>query len=665
MINQHKISKKWQEIWQKNDIFQATQDSKLEKKYILSMLPYPSGQIHVGHARNYTISDILARFYKMQGFNVLHPMGWDAFGLPAENAAIKNSIHPKVWTYQNISNMKKSLMDLGFAFDWSREIATCNPEYYKHEQLFFIKLYENGLAYKKESLVNWDPIDNTVLANEQVIDGRGWRSGAKVEQKSLNQWFIKITDYAEELVRDIDSLTGWPENVKEMQKNWLGKDEDGNLKLRDWGVSRQRYWGCPIPILYCDKCGVVPEKNLPVFLPEDVDFSKSGNPLELHPTWKHTTCPKCNGNATRDTDTLDTFFESSWYFSRYCSPGSDEMVSLKETSYWMPVDKYIGGIEHAIMHLLYARFFTKVMCDFGLVNFREPFKSLLTQGMVLHKIYKDEKGNYIYPKYVIDAPDDQKDGYKYIDSISGLGVIEGKFEKMSKSKNNVVELEDIVQKYSPDVLRFFLMSDNPPEKDFEWSYHGINGSDRFLQKVIKLVEKFKHVEILDKFENLDPSLSKHLIDINNFIKKITCDLENCKFNTAIANFYEFVSLINKILTKEDSSSLGLAKYGYKLLIALLNPICPHISEEIWEILGEKECLAISKWPTPDSHHLGNQILKLAVQVNGKLKLVLNVEKEISKDGVIAEINKIDSFKEILLNSKKIIFVPNKIINIVT
>ncbi len=717
-----KIESLVQEKWEENKVFNVRCDSNREKCYVLEMLPYPSGNLHAGHVRNYTIGDVLARYKNHRGFNVLHPIGFDAFGLPAENAAIKSNVSPSEWTYNNIDTMIASLKKLGFSYDYDRVVITCSPEYYMHEQELFIKLLEKGIAYKKESWVNWDPVDHTVLANEQVVNGCGWRSGAKVERKLLNQWFLKISDYSEELLSELNNLPEWPEKVKNMQCNWIGKSEGLNLyfkidnsddileifttkpetiygatfcaisyehdlikkfklekndkisefieeciaqpnieevldkqekkgiftglyainplngeklpvyianfvlmnygsgaifgcpahdkrdnefakkysllckeviksdendnfkysssdiifnsgdlnglsvldarnfiikkvaeekigarvvnyKLRDWGLSRQRYWGCPIPVIYCDDCGVVPEliKNLPVKLPDDIDFSskKSGNPLDSHPTWKYVRCPNCNKDAIRETDTFDTFFESSWYFVAYCSHDKD--MNNKENNYWLPVDYYIGGVEHAILHLLYARFFTKLMNEEGLVNVREPFKKLFTQGMVTHKSYKNDSGDWIFP-YEYEAMSDEEK----------KKITVGSSEKMSKSKKNVVEPAEIIEKYGVDAIRFFITSDTPPEKDVEWTTQGLEGAFRYLKRFFAFVKNF-----IDNSKNLEDSDDVSILNHHKYtslmqitIRDVTNMIENFGLNSAIAKIREFTNEFFALVTFE-------------------------------------------------------------------------------------------------------------------
>ncbi|GAA5252584.1 leucine--tRNA ligase [Candidatus Rickettsia kedanie] len=867
----NQVEQKWQQIWYDEKAFEVSNESSKPKYYVLEMLPYPSGKIHVGHVRNYSIGDVIARFMTMQGFNVLHPMGWDAFGLPAENAAIKNNSHPKDWTYSNIENMKKQLKSMGFSYAWSREINSCDPQYYKHEQKFFLELYERNLAYQKESLVNWDPVDNTVLANEQVVDGCGWRSGAIVEKRYLKQWFLKITDDAEELLNEIQNLKEWPEAVRSMQEKWIGKSiganfhfkikdnedttievfstkpetifgagfigiafnhpiierlvsktpeisnfiakcanitcsveldkaekegvftglyvthpfdsnivlpviitnfvlmdygtgavfgcpahderdhelavkmnltikqvietdidvqktpytEDGilvnsnflngltsneakqkvieefekleigkrsiNYRLKDWGISRQRFWGCPIPIIHCEDCGIVPVpyKDLPVTLPDDVSFDGHGNPLAHHPSWKHVNCPKCNKPAIRETDTFDTFFESSWYFTRYCNSNATEMTDKKACDYWLPVDKYIGGIEHAVMHLLYARFFTKVMNAQNYVSVREPFKGLFTQGMVLHATYKDEHNNWLYPEEVV------KKGNEFFHKESNNRVVQGRIEKMSKSKKNLIDLEAMQEQYGADAIRLFVLSDSPPEKDLEWSVSGIEGCSRFINKLEQMFEAIKFLyneankeEFAGNTEcstaaytlvredastgstyklPLEASyINKALNRLVHFtIKHVAEDIKHFALNRAIARMRELSNAISSEISK-DKIDVKTVRHGFNILVQLLNPFIPHITEEIWQKLGNKERLYKSAFPAFDESMLELDTYIMAVQVNGKLRDTYEFKTAASEDAIkqitvnLPKVQKFLAGKE----PKKIILVPRKIVNII-
>ena len=820
MIDLQKIEAKWQNIWEKAEIF-TSDSSKTNKSkyYVLEMLPYPSGKIHLGHARNYTIGDVIARTKKMQKYNVLHPIGWDAFGLPAENAAIERNINPEDWTYQNISKMKKQFKKLGLSYDWNCEITTCSSNYYEHEQKFFLELLKANLVYQKDSLVNWDPKDKTVLSNEQVIDGRGWRSGALVEQRSLKQWFLRITDYSDELLSEIDGLKNWPNKVKLMQKNWIGKSEGAEIifkilghqdiinvfttrpdvifgasfialsydhpvikkylkdnkklkefknsrnlhdqeklgfntglkaihpfdekiilpifvanfvlseygngavygcpahdvrdnefavkyqlpiikvveekksgaitksviinsadwlngleiqkakekviskliesnkgkksityKLRDWGISRQRFWGCPIPIIYCNSCGVVPAEKLPILLPKNVKFDGKGNPLD-NSDWKNTTCPKCKNHATRETDTLDTFFNSSWYFARYCNNLSSDMVDKKACNYWLPVDHYIGGIEHAILHLLYARFFTKIMKKLGYFNISEPFDKLLTQGMVLHHTYQDSNGNWLYPEEVII--EDKELLHKESKEV----VKQGPLEKMSKSKKNIVDLDSMLEKYGADTIRLFLLSDTPPDKDIEWSSTGVDGCLRFINKIYNMLSLFK-----DKSSITKKDISKESLKILHFtIKSVTKEIENCEFNKAIAHIRELYNYINL----QKFENLYEMKLLYTSLIELLHPFTPHITEEIWHELEYHTLLCQRLWPNYDKKYIKLEKVTFAIQVNGKLRATKDFDFHMQEDVIKKE--SIELVKKYIANQeiKKIIFVPNKIVNIVT
>ena len=820
MIDLQKIEAKWQNIWEKAEIF-TSDSSKTNKSkyYVLEMLPYPSGKIHLGHARNYTIGDVIARTKKMQKYNVLHPIGWDAFGLPAENAAIERNINPEDWTYQNISKMKKQFKKLGLSYDWNCEITTCSSNYYEHEQKFFLELLKANLVYQKDSLVNWDPKDKTVLSNEQVIDGRGWRSGALVEQRSLKQWFLRITDYSDELLSEIDGLKNWPNKVKLMQKNWIGKSEGAEIifkilghqdiinvfttrpdvifgasfialsydhpvikkylkdnkklkefknsrnfydqkklgfntglkaihpfdekiilpifvanfvlseygngavygcpahdvrdnefavkyqlpiikvveekksgaitksviinsadwlngleiqkakekviskliesnkgkksityKLRDWGISRQRFWGCPIPIIYCNSCGIVPAEDLPILLPKNVKFNGKGNPLD-NSDWKNTTCPKCKNHAARETDTLDTFFNSSWYFARYCNNLSSDMVDKKACNYWLPVDHYIGGIEHAILHLLYARFFTKIMKKLGYFNISEPFDKLLTQGMVLHHTYQDSNGNWLYPEEVII--EDKELLHKESKEI----VKQGPLEKMSKSKKNIVDLDSMLEKYGADTIRLFLLSDTPPDKDIEWSSTGVDGCLRFINKIYNMLSLFK-----DKSSITKKDISKESLKILHFtIKSVTKEIENCEFNKAIAHIRELYNYINL----QKFENLYEMKLLYTSLIELLHPFTPHITEEIWHELGYHTLLCQRLWPNYDKKYIKLEKVTFAIQVNGKLRATKDFDSHMQEDVIKKE--SIELVKKYIANQeiKKIIFVPNKIVNIVT
>lgn len=829
IYNHLSIENKWQSYWQDKQFYAAKIDKNKPKHYVLEMLPYPSGKLHMGHVRNYTIGDVAARFKRANGFNVLHPIGWDSFGLPAENAAIENKCHPHNWTVKNISQMREGLKAIGFSYDWNREISTCFSDYYKHEQEIFIEFFNHKIAYQKESFVNWDPVDNTVLANEQVVDGKGWRSGAVVEKKKLRQWFLRIGDYAEELLPSNSKLENWPDAVKSIQEKWIGKsqgalinfkledrednieifttradtlygasfivisphhplldelsktlelkdfisecdkmgtsedviekaekrgvslnlnvihpftkkllpvfvanyvlmeygtgavfgcpahdprdhefalkynlpilpvvksedDWDYNLKpyiadgtifnseflnnlaigkakkasisklielnsgkkitnyrIRDWGVSRQRYWGCPIPIVHCDDCGAVPvpKADLPVKLPEDVEFLESGNPLDSHPSWKHVKCPSCNADSLRETDTFDTFFESSWYFLRYCSPNlAERFASKEEIDYWMPVDQYIGGIEHAAMHLLYARFFMKAMKTCGLLEVEEPFVSLLTQGMVLHATYKDKEGKWVYPEEA-ELRDD---------------IIIGRSEKMSKSKKNTVSPTDIIAKYGADTARLFMISDSPPEKDLEWTDSGVEGSYKYLSRLWRFVDEVKEIE--EAPSSITQDQQKIREKVHKLLKHISDHYKSISLNVVVAGIRELSNIIFSIPKTQDNREVLLE--GITILLKLLFPITPHIAEELWQKIGEKESLDFVVWPEADPSLLVSSLVTIAVQVNGKLRSTLEISPKMNKDQIqelalaIPNVVKFIEGTEI----KKVILVPKKILNIV-
>ncbi len=843
------LEKKWQHYWEENQCFKASEEDGLPKYYVLEMFPYPSGRLHAGHVRNYTIGDVVARFKKAQGFAVLHPMGWDAFGSPAENAAIQQKIHPATWTYQNIDSMRQEFKALGFSFDWSREIATCSPDYYRHEQTLFLDFLKNKLIYRKESFVNWDPVDHTVLSNEQVVDGRGWRSGAPVEKRKLNQWYFRITDFANELLDDLQDLTGtWPEKVQTMQQNWIGRSEgaeiefeveeqtdkirvfttrpdtifgvsfigispnhplalklaqnnpalqdfidecnqsgtaqeildkaekkgfktelivkhpfakelelpvyvanfvlmeygtgavmgvpahdlrdhefavkyqlpireviqplvvpknhdvqkqayggEGNLinseflngsdsnnalklviqeleakgwgqkkttfRLRDWGISRQRYWGCPIPIIHCQSCGVVPvpQSQLPVILPDDIDFDKPGNPLDRHATWKYVSCPSCQGAAVRETDTLDTFFNSSWYFLRFCSPHSEKPFDREKVEAWMPVDQYIGGVEHAILHLLYARFFTRALKKCGYLGFNEPFKALLTQGMVCHETYKTVKGEWVYPTEVVF---EENGDLKH--ALSQEKIIRGRSEKMSKSKKNTIDVHSLLGEYGVDVARLFVISDTPPERDFDWTEDGIQGSWRFLNRVWRQIQSLIEAksiasDLIDDKALDDETLKK----LHKTLDDTTRDLENFGFNRYIARLRELSNVYGEIADLKIFSSNTLQQM-IEIFLIMLNPVAPHLCEELWALSGHDESLTNVRWPCADPRYLKEEKVKIAVQVNGKMRGTLEIAIDCSQDELENQAQQMPTVIAAIDGKpiKKIIVVPKRIVNIV-
>ncbi|MCL2468645.1 MAG: leucine--tRNA ligase [Alphaproteobacteria bacterium] len=842
---------KWQKIWEENHCFRAVTDPARPKYYALSMLPYPSGRIHMGHVRNYTLGDVVARYQRAKGFNVLHPMGWDAFGLPAENAARDSHTHPAAWTYNNIKVMKRELQSMGLSLDWEREVATCDPAYYKHQQKLFLDFLKAGLVYRNEAWANWDPVDHTVLANEQVIDGRGWRSGALVEKRLLAQWFLKITAYSEDLLSALPSLDQWPEKVRLMQENWIGKSEgayvhfavegqgeslevfttrpdtlfgasflaisanhplaqklakkderlaafcedcnrmgtslvevekaeklgydtgvkavhpfdpswalpvfvanfvlieygtgaifgcpahderdfafaqkyklpitpvvlpsgedlatfktmleaytgpgtafnsrflDGmeteqaigaaiakieslgagkgtvQYRLRDWCISRQRYWGCPIPMIKCPQCGIVPvpDRDLPVVLPEDIDISKPGNPLDHHPTWKHVSCPQCGGKAERETDTCDTFVDSSWYFVRYCSPHNTELpVDKKDVDYWLPVDQYVGGVEHAILHLLYARFFTRAMKLTGYLKIDEPFTGLFTQGMVCHESYKDDQGKWLYPEDVQKNPDGTATQIS-----TGRPVQVGRIEVMSKSKKNVVDPSSIIQAYGADTARLFMLSDSPPERDIEWSTAGVEGAWRYVSRLWRQVTAPK-IPLAPKGARADALSPEALAvrqEIHRTIESFTQDLERFHFNRAVARARELSNTLDTLEASQAGADVVLRE-GLEVLVRLLNPMLPHITEELWQILGGQTFLTNTDWPAADPIYLVRNTITLAVQINGKLRGTIVVEKGAASQLVEQAAMDEPNVKRTLEGKEiaRVIVVPEKIVNIV-
>ena len=857
----------WQKVWQDRKSFEVANDDPRERYYVLEMFPYPSGRIHMGHVRNYSMGDVVARYQRAKGKNVLHPMGWDAFGLPAENAAIERKVAPGAWTYQNIATMRDQLKSMGLSLDWSREIATCDPSYYQHQQAMFIDFLEAGLVSRKKSKVNWDPVDHTVLANEQVIDGRGWRSGALVEQRELTQWFLKISDFSEDLLAAIDGLDEWPEKVRTMQRNWIGKSEglrllfevaeganyatsvevfttrpdtifgasfvalsadhplttalaagndeltafveechrlgtateaiekaekkgyftglrvkhpvledetlpvyvanfvlmdygtgaifgcpahdqrdldfarkydlpvipvvlppdadpeafavgeeaytgpgsiyhsqfldglavdaakkeiaayfgartvDGrpqgvvetNYRLRDWGISRQRYWGCPIPVIHCEVCGTlpVPKKDLPVRLPEDVSFDKPGNPLDHHPSWKHVNCPQCGGAARRETDTMDTFVDSSWYYARFTSPQAATPTEPAVASAWLPVDQYIGGIEHAILHLLYSRFFMRAMKATGhVVGIDEPFKGLFTQGMVTHETYKTTTGEWVLPSEVIlEASGDIRSAKRV---GSGEDLVIGSIEKMSKSKKNVIDPDEIVATYGADTARWFMLSDSPPERDVQWTEAGIEGASRFQQRVWKLVADT--VAILERSKDAVAQGDDGVLALrkatHRAVKEIGEAIEGLRFNRAVAQIYELTNALAKFVQsygdKPTAGQVAALSEGVERLVQMIAPMMPHLSETCWAELGKHGLVADAPWPAVEPALLVDDEVVIAIQVNGKRRAELTIAKGTSRETVEAAVLSLEPIARMLEGNapKKLIIVPDRIVNVV-
>jgi leucyl-tRNA synthetase len=854
------LEEKWQSRWDKSGLFRVSEDPEKKKYYLLEMFPYPSGKIHMGHVRNYTIGDVVARYKRMRGFNVLHPMGWDAFGMPAENAAISNKTHPATWTYQNIDYMRMQLRRMGFSYDWEREIATCRPEYYRWEQWLFLKMFERGNAYRKESFVNWCDSCLTVLANEQVEAGTCWRCGKTVRQKKLWQWFFKITDYAEDLLTHCDMLPGWPEKVTTMQKNWIGKsigariifpvensdekitvfttrqdtvfgatfmclapehplvtklsrgtEQEKNVlefierislqdrtsksvdnyekegvftgawcinpvtgkrmpvftanfalmeygtgavmsvpahdqrdfdfakkygleiivvvkpyesdldpammteaytgegtmvnsgqfngmnnvkaldeiaafleqngkgeksvsyRLRDWGISRQRYWGAPIPVVHCENCGIVPvnENDLPIVLPEGAALLEGGqSPLPFHEYFIKTKCPECGrGDARRETDTMDTFVESSWYFERYCSPKHSEgLFEKKAVDYWMPVDQYIGGVEHAILHLLYSRYFTRVLKDLGLVEYKEPFTRLLTQGMVCKETVSCPEHGYLFPEEVSGDSEDRTC------KKCGRRVSVGRVEKMSKSKRNVIDPNYLLEKYGADTTRLFCLFAAPPERDLEWNEQGVEGGYRFLSRVWRLVRT--HIDIIRDSESFSGEPEQLKGDLRELYKKthhtiyrVTNDIEErFHFNTAISAVMELVNMMYGIELKgEMREEAGIVRFAIETIILLLSPIVPHFSEELWESLGHESSVLLAPWPAYRKDALIKDDILVVVQVNGKLRSKFNMSPESGDDEIKERALADDNVKKFIDKKqvRKVIVVKKKLVNIVT
>ncbi|MGF1606267.1 MAG: leucine--tRNA ligase [Rhodothalassiaceae bacterium] len=837
------VEAKWRRAWESAGSFKAEIDPTRPKFYALEMFPYPSGRVHMGHVRNYTIGDVLTRFYRARGFNVLHPMGWDAFGMPAENAAMETGAHPADWTYDNIAHMRQQLQRVGLAIDWSRELATCDPAYYGKEQALFLDFLEQGLVYRKDSWVNWDPVDHTVLANEQVIDGRGWRSGAVVERRKLTQWFLKITAFAEDLLAELQTLDRWPDKVRLMQENWIGRSEglrftfdvidtdrtievyttrpdtifgasfcaisadhplaadlaadtaelaafieecrhtgtseealekadkrgfntglkvrhpfdpsidlpvfvanfvlmdygtgaifgcpahdqrdldfarayglsvrpvvvpddadpasftvereaytgpgrlaqsqflDGlsvedakaavidraesegwgtrqvNFRLRDWGISRQRYWGTPIPVIHCPSCGIVPvpRDQLPVVLPEDVSFDEPGNPLLRHPTWAEIACPKCGRDARRETDTMDTFVDSAWYFLRFCDPTAEAPINRDAADYWMPVDQYIGGVEHAILHLLYARFFTRALKQCGHVGLKEPFAGLFTQGMVTHTTYKDSDGQWVLPHLVRRREDNS-----LVRSDTGLSVLEGPAEKMSKSKKNVVDPDEIIDQFGADTVRWFVLSDSPPERDFLWSESGIEGAWRFVHRLYRMIMEAQARVVTA--EAVAGAGHRLVAQTHKTIAAVTEDVQALHFNRAVARLYEFANAI----TAAKDADTAVRDFALTMLVRLTSPMMPHLAEELWQFMGGQGLISEAAWPDFDPALTVEDMVTIALQLNGKLKDTIEVARDASREALEAQalanerLSKAIDGKQI----RKVIVVPGRIVNVV-
>ncbi len=852
--NFNETEAKWQRIWEETKAFQVDEDPKRPKYYVLEMFPYPSGRIHMGHVRNYALGDLLARYKMAKGFNVLHPMGWDAFGMPAENAAMQNKVHPKAWTYDNIAAMRKQLKTMGLSIDWSREFATCDVEYYQQQQHLFLDFLEAGIAYRRKSKVNWDPVDQTVLANEQVIDGRGWRSGALVEQRELTQWFLKISDYSQDLLDSLEGLDRWPEKVRLMQANWIGRSrgielpfhltspahgvnalvcystrpdtlrgatflaisadhplakalanenpdiaafceecrrigtseeavekaeklgfdtglrvlnpingEDtlpvwiGNFvlieygtgaifgcpshdqrdldfarkyglpvvnafnmpgettavaaealvpgkdvaveyvehfaniatataydaveksinwlearnlgegqvrfRLRDWGISRQRYWGCPIPVIHCESCGVVPEKkeNLPVRLPEDVEFDRPGNPLDRHPTWRNTTCPQCGAAALRETDTMDTFVDSSWYFARFTAPELSTPTDPDIVGHWLPVDQYIGGIEHAILHLLYSRFFARAMRQTGHGGADEPFRGLFTQGMVVHETYRGSEGQWVSPAEIrIEENDAGRKAY-LLSNNSEISI--GGIEKMSKSKRNTVDPDDIISSYGADTARWFMLSDSPPDRDVIWTEAGVEGAHRFVQRIWRMTGGIASLPAPGGTAAPDDLLRL----AHRTLAKVETMISELRFNSAVAQIYTLANAVEEGLraAKSGSSSANLVPVA-RLMIQMIAPMMPHLAEACWQLLGGKGMLAAAPWPLVDPSLLAEDTLLLPVQINGKKRAEITIASDAGEADIVAAVLALDVIQKALdgMQPRKVIVVPKRIVNIV-
>ncbi|HEY7298392.1 MAG TPA: leucine--tRNA ligase [Xanthobacteraceae bacterium] len=868
--NAREAEPRWQKMWEDGQIFAARNDDPRPKYYVLEMFPYPSGKLHVGHVRNYTIGDVIARYKRAKGFNVLHPMGWDAFGLPAENAAMERKVHPRGWTYDNIATMRAQLKLMGLSIDWSREIATCDPSYYKHQQKLFVDFLKAGLVERKKSSVNWDPVEQTVLANEQVIDGRGWRSGAPVEQRELTQWFLRTTAFSQNLIDSIDRLDRWPEKVRVMQRNWIGRSEgllvrfaldasttpnsedeleifttrqdtlfgakfmalspdhplasaaaaknpalaqfiaecrrhgtaeavietaeklgfdtgmkavhpfdpgwelpvfvanfilmeygsgaifgcpahdqrdlefankyglgntpvvcppdadpatfsitdsayegdgrminsrflDGltvaeakeevarrlenekrgnrpvaqrqvNFRLRDWGISRQRYWGCPIPIIHCESCGVVPvpERDLPVTLPEDVTFGRPGNPLDRHPTWKTVACPRCGKPARRETDTMDTFVDSSWYFARFTDPWiASEPTNLSAVDRWLPVDQYIGGVEHAVLHLLYSRFFTRAMKVTGHVGLDEPFAGLFTQGMVVHETYRQADGSWAEPAEVtIETAGTER---RAVLAATGEPVEIGPIEKMSKSKLNTVGLDEIAGTAGADTARWFMLSDSPPERDVIWTEEGAQGAFRFVQRLWRIVGDAAAGAVppdAARPETLSaPALALRKA-AHRALARVSEDIERLRFNVCIAHIYEFANAFADSMASQETEPTDDYRWALReaadILVQLFAPMMPHLAEECWAALGHQNLVATAPWPALEPALLVENTITLPVQINGKKRADLTIARDARNAEIESAVLALEAVKRALDGKppKKVIVVPRRIVNVV-
>jgi leucyl-tRNA synthetase len=868
--NAREAEARWQAAWEERGIFATANDDPRQKYYVLEMFPYPSGRIHMGHVRNYAMGDVVARFKRATGFNVLHPMGWDAFGMPAENAAMERKVHPKAWTYQNIAAMKAQLKSMGLSLDWRREIATCDPRYYKHQQKMFLDFLRAGLAERKLGRVNWDPVDNTVLANEQVIDGRGWRSGAMVEQREMPQWYFAITRFSEDLLEALDRLDRWPEKVRLMQRNWIGRSEglhirfaldpattpnredelevfttrhdtlfgakfmalspdhplalaaaekdaalarfiaeckrhgtaqqlidtaekqgfdtgmqalhpfdadwklpvyvanfvlmdygtgaifgcpahdqrdldfankyglgntpvvcppgqdaatfvitdtayegdgrmvnsrflDGmtsaeareevarlletasrgnrpvaarevNFRLRDWGISRQRYWGCPIPVIHCDACGIVPvpETDLPVELPDDVDFDRPGNPLDRHPTWKNVACPQCARAARRETDTMDTFVDSSWYFARFTDPWIESAPTDRaEVDRWLPVDQYIGGIEHAILHLLYSRFFTRAMRLTGHAGLDEPFAGLFTQGMVVHETYQTAKGEWVMPDEVrVEGAGKDR---RAVLAATGEAVEIGSIEKMSKSRRNTVDPDDIIAAYGADTARWFMLSDSPPDRDVIWTEEGVQGASRFVQRLWRLVHEAKEAaapaDLARPASFGEPALALRKA-AHRALARVSEDIERLRFNVAIAQVYELANAFQASLSGIEAEPMADYRWAVReaadILVRLFHPMMPHLAEECWSALGHKTLVASEPWPRLEADLLVEDSITLPIQINGRKRGDVTVARNAANADIETAVLALEWVKRALAGKppKKVIVVPQRIVNVV-